>query len=119
MSIAIYLTVSNVWIFKIAYNVIRLMAITYKMVNVYNVVLMILLIVYNVILIIIINYLLINNHVFVLMASSITQYKISVNHVLMVVKPVMEKDMINVLLVNLIQIHQYTSINKRGKISVF
>jgi len=40
------------------------------------------------------------------------------NHVLTVVKPVMAKDMINVIPANLIQIHQY-SINRRIKIYVF
>ena len=51
------------------------------------------------------------------MASLIIHSKIFVNRVLMVVKLVMTKDMINVLLVNLIQIHQ-PIINKRVKIYV-
>ena len=65
-----------------------------------------LIIVENVIIIIIISNLLIINHVFVLMGSLIIQKNIFANNVLLVAKPVMTKDMINVLLVSLIQIHQ-------------
>jgi len=73
---------------------------------------------YNVIIIIIISSLPAINHVFVLMVSLIIQSKISANYVLMVVKPVMTKDMINVLLVALIQTY-LSIINWTVQINVF
>jgi len=88
---AVFHSVANVSIFKIAYNVIII-----KIINSLQTI----------------------NHVFVQMVSLIIQSKISANHVLMVAKLVMTKDMINVLLVVLIQI--YLSIIKwTMKINVF
>ena len=62
------------------------------------------------------------NHVFALMVFLIIKMRIQIKifayHVLMVVKPVMVEDMINVLLVNLIQIYLFI-INNKAKINVF